>query len=320
VFNLKNLLCAALATSLLFSASKAEARFGKHSDSSDSDKKEDKPKKEKKDKDRDHDEPASSRVHDASAVTPSSRTHDASAVGSPHYEPPPEPPRERVIVVEPAPPPVYYVEPPPPPGYYGEPPPPPGYYGEPPVSPPPVGQVYAPRKDTIHSTLRMGLDGGPLGGGVGFNLFLAFEGEQMGLDGRFMGMALPTDDGSEGSDTITLARAHLTYAVVARDRVRLRLEAGISSASAPDLKVAGPSLGSSLDAKLAGPMDLELSVQGTPFPYRQLDTTAALAFKGYPGVVRIGWRTLVLNDAGLVDGEVHQDVFNGPYLGLGLFF
>jgi hypothetical protein len=69
-----------------------------------------------------------------------------------------------------------------------------------------------------------------------------------------------------------------------------------------------------------GPVDFELSLQGTPFPYRQLDTTAALALKGYPWAVRAGWRTLLLNDAGLVDGEVHQDLFNGPYIGLGLFF
>jgi hypothetical protein len=91
-------------------------------------------------------------------------------------------------------------------------------------------------------------------------------------------------------------------------------------AQAPDLKVVGLSLGTSFEARLARPLDLELRLQGTPFPYRQVDAQAALALKSYPWVVRAGWRTLLLDDAGLVDGEVHRDVFNGPFLGFGLFF
>jgi hypothetical protein len=297
VLDLRNLLCAALAASLLFSASEAEARFGKRSsDSSDSDKKEE--KKDKKDKEERNEAPAP-------------RVHDASPVGS--SRPPPPPPQrapDRVVVVEPA-----Y----PPPGYYVEPAPPPSYYVEPvPVSQPP--EVYAPRKDSIYSVLRMGLGVGSLSGGYGLDLFLAFEGERLGLDGRVTGMALPTDDGTEGSDTISLAGAHLTYALVTQERMRWRVEGGISVAQAPDLKVVGPSLGTSFDARLARPLDLELRLQATPFPYRQLDAQAALALKSYPFVVRAGWRTLMLDDAGLVDGEVHRDVLSGPFLGAGLFF
>lgn len=288
MLDLRNLLCAALAATLLFSASEAEARFGKRSsDSSDSDKK--KEKKEKKEERRDTPAP---RVHAASAATPSG-THGASPVGS---------------------------SPPPPPSYYVAPaPPPPSYYVEPvPVRRPP--KVYAQRKDTIHSALRLGLGVGSMGGGYGMDLLLAFEGERLGLDGRVTGMALPTDDGSEGSDTISLMGAHLTYALVAQERLRWRVEGGVSMAQAPDLKVVGPSLGTSFDARLARPLDLELRLQGTPFPYRQIDAQAALALKSYPWVVRAGWRTLLLDDAGLVDGEVHRDVFNGPFLGFGLFF
>jgi hypothetical protein len=114
--------------------------------------------------------------------------------------------------------------------------------------------------------------------------------------------------------------AHLTYALVTQERVRWRVEGGVSMASAPDLKVVGPSLGTSFDARLARPLDLELRLQATPFPYRQVDAQAALALKSYPWVVRAGWRTLVLDDAGLVDGVVHRDVFNGPFVGAGLFF
>jgi hypothetical protein len=315
VLDLKNLLCAALAAGLMFSASNAEARFGKHSDSSDSD---DNKKSEKKSEE--HHESAPSHTHDASAVTPS-RVHDASPVGSSRPPPPPERPRERVIVVEPPPPPVYYEEPPPTSGYYVEPPPPPsGYYGEPPPVSQPPPEVYAPRQDTIASSLRLGIDGGPMGGGAGVNLFLAFEGERLGVDGRVTGLALPTDDGTDGTDSISVARVHLTYALVAQEHLRWRLEAGFSSAHAPDLEVYGPSVGTSFEARLGGPLDIELSLQGTPVPYRQVDTQAALALKAYPFVARAGWRTLVLNDAGLVDGVEHQDVLSGPFFGVGLFF
>lgn len=298
MLDLKNLLCAALAASLFFSASEAEARFGKSSRSSDSEKEEKKEKKKKED-----------------------RVHDASPVGSSRPNPPPpppEPPRERVIVVEPAP--AYYVEPAPPPAYYVEPaPPPPTYYVEPaPVAPPP--EVSIPRKDTLFSPLHLGLEAGPSGGGSRANLFLAIEGERLGVDGRLSGLDLPTDDGSEGSDQIAVSEVHLTYAIIAQDKIRLRLEGGLSYAEAPDLKVLGPSLGTSFEGRLGGNLDFELRLQATPFPYRQVDSQAALALKLYPFALRAGWRTLLLDDAGLVDGVVHRDVFNGPFVGLGLFF
>ncbi|HYI00046.1 hypothetical protein [Hyalangium sp.] len=294
--SLRNVLVAVAVVGLGFSTSEAEARFGKRSSSSDSDKKEEK----KKDKE-ERDEPAPKRVHEASAVS-SRRTHDASPVGSSR---PPPPPPERVIVVEPAPPPTYYVEP----AY-----PAPVYYAS------PAPEVHTARKDTIHSALRMGLEGGPTSGGTRANLFLAFEGEYMGLEGRLTGLSLSTDDGTGGTDTISVTGVNLTYAVLANERVRWRVEAGFSSAHAPDLTVVGPSLGTSFDARLGGSLDLELRLQGTPFPYRQMDAQAGLAVKLYPWVLRAGWRTLMLDDAGLVDGEVHKDVFHGPYLGVGLFF
>ncbi len=299
MFDLKNLLGAALAAGLLFSASEAEARFGKRSNSSDSEKKE---KKEKKDDEEKEERQSSSRVHDASAVDTSSRSHDASAVGS--SPPPPPPPQysgpDTVIVVE-EPPPAYYVAPPP------------AY-----VAPAPEVSLM-PRKDTVHSFMRLALGGGPLGGGVGIDLLLAFEGERMGLDGRVLGLSLPTDDGSEGSDGITLAGVHFTYALAAQDRVRWRLEAGFTTASAPDITFVGPSLATSFDARLLPSFDIESRLQATPFPYRQLDAELGLAYKPYPWVIRAGWRALVLDDAGRVDGVVHRDSFNGPYIGFGLF-
>lgn len=302
MFAPKNLLCAALAAGLFFSASNAEARFGKRSNSSDSEQKEEK----KKNKEERHDAPAP-RVHDASPVS-SGGTHDASPVGSsrpPPSRPPPPPPQ--VVVVEPAP--EYYA--PPPPGYYVS--PVPNYVA-------PAEEVSTPRKNTLYSPLRLSLEAGPSGGGARMNLSLAIEGEQLGLEGRVTGLALPTDDGSGGSDSITVTGVHLTYALVAQERLRWRVEAGFSSAHAPDLIVYGPSLGTSFEARLAGPLDFELRLQGTAFPYRQADAQAALALKLNPWVIRAGWRTLLLDDAGLVDGEVHRDVFSGPFAGVGLVF
>ncbi|WP_224362705.1 hypothetical protein [Hyalangium versicolor] len=313
----KNLLFAALAASLFFSASEAEARFGKSSRSDDSEKKEEKKEKKKKE---DRDDPPPRRVHDASAVAPS-RYHEASPVGSSRPRPPPpppEPPRERVIVVEPAP--TYYVEPAPPPSYYVEPaPPPPSYY----VEPAPVVQaaeVSGSRKDTIFSPLHMGFEGGPTDGGSRVNLFLALEGERLGLDGRLTGLSLATDDGSAGRDEIATLGLHLTYAIVAQEKVRLRLEGGFTYAEAPELKVFGPSIGGSFEGRLSPHLDFEMRLQATPFPYRQVDGQAALALKYMPFAFRAGWRTLLLNDAGYVDGVEHQDIFNGPFLGMGLFF
>jgi hypothetical protein len=297
----RTLLCAALASSVFFSASEAEARFGKRSNSSDSEKKEKKEKK--KDKDDDDDD----RQHRST----SSRVHDASPVGSSRPPPPPtrviveEPPPTRVIIVEepyPPPPPTYYVAPPPP------------------AYAPPPAEVYAPRQDTVYSPMRMGADGGPMGGGVGVHLFLAFEGELLGLEGRLTGLSLPTDDGTSGTDGIGLTNVHLTYALLTHERARWRVEAGVSTAHAPDITFVGPSLGTSFEGRIGGPLDAELRAQVTPFPYRQLDMQAALALKLHPWVLRAGWRTLLLDDAGMVDGEVHRDLFNGPYVGVGLNF
>ena len=304
MFAARNLLCAALAAGLFFSASDAEARFGKRSNSSDSEQKEEKKKKDS-DKEERHDAPAP-RVHDASPVS-SGRTHDASPVGS--SRPPPPPPPPRVVVVEPAPEPEYYA------------PPPPSYYVSPSRTTSLPPKRSAPRARTPSSARcawawREGLRVEARG----LNLSLAIEGEQVGLEGRVTGLALPTDDGSGGSDSITVTGVHLTYALVAQDRLRWRVEAGFTSAHAPDLTVYGPSLGTSFEARLGNPLDFELRLQGTPFPYRQVDAQAALALKLNPWVLRAGWRTLLLDDAGLVDGEVHRDVFSGPFVGAGLIF
>jgi hypothetical protein len=179
-------------------------------------------------------------------------------------------------------------------------------------------QGVAPRGS--NSSVRLGVDGNILGTGTGANLFLAIEGERVGLDGRLTLISLPTDDGTAGNDELSVGTVHLTYALAAYERLRLRLEGGLSVATAPDLTTAGPSFGLSLDVCLGGPLDIELRAQATPFPYRQLDAQAGLALHFNVLVLRGGWRGLYLDDAGLVDGVSHQDTLTGPFLGLGLTF
>ena len=140
------------------------------------------------------------------------------------------------------------------------------------------------------------------------------------MDARAIGLLLPTDDGTQGTDSITLMNLHLTYALIATEKARLRIEGGISTAHAPDLTALGPSIALSLDACLVGNLDLELRAQGTPYPYRQLDTQAGLALHLNALVLRGGWRGLYLNDMGWVDDVVHEDAFGGPFLGLGFAF
>jgi hypothetical protein len=298
VSSLRNLLCAAAAVGLIFSSSTAEARFGKRSNSSDSEKKEKKEKKQDKDDDDDQKQ-SSGRVHDATAVDTSQRTHDASGVGS--RPPPPRDSDPGTVVIVEQPPPVYYV------------PPPPAY-----VAPAPEVSLR-PQTDTVYNPMRLALGGGPLGGGVGIDLLLTFEGEQMGLDGRLLGMALPADDSSGETDGITVAGAHLTYALVAQERVRWRIEGGLTTARAPDISFVGPSVATSFDARLLPTLDFESRLQLTPFPYRQIDAQAGLSYEPYPWAIRAGWRALMLDDAGQVDGVVHRDYFNGPFISFGLF-
>lgn len=169
-------------------------------------------------------------------------------------------------------------------------------------------------------SFRAGLQGGPMSGGAAVDLFLGLEGHRFGVSGMLTGLGLPTDDGTEGTDSITLAVAHLTWSFIAQERIRLRGEAGISTANAPDISFVGLSLAGSVEACLVGPLDVEARLEITPFPHRVVDAGAALALHLGGLVIRGGYRGLVLDDAGLVDGVVHRDVLGGPYFGLGLAF
>ena len=306
--SLRNVLLAAAVVGLSFSPTEAEARFGKRSSSSSS-------KKEKK-----------SKVHDATAVGSESSSDDDDDEESSSSSSSSSSSRDTASNVlallslfasdrssEPAER-TYYVAPRP------------AVVAELPATAPTTDMAQGPSAEVrgapekLGSNVRLGVYAAALGGGRGVSLFLAFEGESLGLDMRGTELTLPTDDGTSGTDSITLANMHLTYALVARDNLRVRVEGGLSGAKAPDLSVAGPSIALSLEGCLLPMVDVELRAQATPFPFQQLDAQAALALRLQALVVRGGWRGLYLNDNGLVDGEAHADAFGGPFLGAGFTF
>lgn len=303
--SLRNVLVAAAVIGLSFSSSEAEARFGKRSSSSTEEKK--------------------SKVHDATAVgeeSSSSDSDDDDDRGSTSYSPPPrrsEPGNAvgafftLLEILADTPTPQTYET------YEVTATRAPATVGELPESAS-TSTVAAAPSEKLGSNIRLGVDAASMGGGTGISLFAAFEGERMGLDVRGTDLTLPTDDGTAGSDNIKLANLHLTYAVVTREKLRVRIEGGLSGAQAPDLSVAAPSFAVSLEGCLLPMVDVELRAQATPFPYQQLDAQAALALRLQALVVRGGWRALYLNDNGLVDGEAHSDAFGGPFLGAGFTF
>ncbi len=212
--------------------------------------------------------------------------------------------------------------------YYGFGPPYPYVYPYVPYGAPfaPVYGFEAPVLQTREApalTLSLGLDGSVArsGGGSAFGGHFTVEGERFGLNTEITGIRFRYNDGTlPGSNSVGLANAYLTYAVVATPRVRIRVEAGLMSAFAPDLVVVGPALGLSGALRLTSLLRLEASAHGTPYPYYQFDWNAGLSVALGPIGLRGGWRRIWLNDRGLVDGIANQDVFSGPYFGISFPF
>ncbi len=168
--------------------------------------------------------------------------------------------------------------------------------------------------------VRMGVEANALkdGGAVGVNL--GIEERRWGVSTRLTALTLNTDDGSEGKDHINLADVSVTFSPLASERGRLRWEAGVAMARAPDITFIGPSLALSFERCLFGPFDLEGRVQWVPLPHLQLDGQAGLAMHMGALTVRAGWRGLLLDDRGHLDGVVHRDKLGGPFAGVGLHF
>ncbi|MCY1021075.1 hypothetical protein [Pyxidicoccus sp. MSG2] len=187
-----------------------------------------------------------------------------------------------------------------------------------PASDPPVAREL---RHAAPLSMRMGMQGALPGEGVSvLDMSFGLEERRFGVAANVLRLALPTDDGTEGVDRLTLVEAHVSHVLYVHPRARIRAEAGVSTARAPDVTLVGPSMAISAEACLLGPLDVEARAQLTPLPYRQFDGTAGVALHLGGFVMRGGWRGLFLDDQGVVDGIAHQDSLHGPYLGMGLAF
>ncbi|WNG61769.1 hypothetical protein F0U59_48945 [Archangium gephyra] len=320
----RQLLCTSLASSLLFTAGTAEARFGKRSDSSSNDK-----------------------VHDASPVGSSNSSSGGSSSGgsssggsssssdvadtvgtildiihiaadvaeiaahASHYEatttyettyqpPPAQVQVQAQVQLAPGEQPMYP-------------------YGQEPVVQQQVQQTQERNRNLL--MFRVNAEGLALAsGGSAMGLNAGIEGQHWGVALAGTGMRMPTDDGTPGQDKIDLFNLHLTLAVYTDDQTRLRLEGGVASAKAPSATFTGPSFAVSFERCLNGVLDLETRAQLVPAPHFQLDAQAGLALHLSAINLRAGWRVMTLDDKGQVDGERHRDYFSGPYAGVGLYF
>ncbi len=196
------------------------------------------------------------------------------------------------------------------------------YYYAPPVvvAPAPAVQPVAVEEASSPVRVSVGLEGQGFLEGANLGVLASFEGERWGVSLSAADIIVRADDGTSGFDHIGDFTAHLTFAFLTGEYGRLRLEAGADAFVAPHLMALGPTFGLSGVVWFGGPLGLEGSVNVTPWPFTQLDGKLGLALGIENWGLRAGWRVQVLNDRGVVDGVAHQDIFNGPYLGLSYVF
>jgi hypothetical protein len=156
------------------------------------------------------------------------------------------------------------------------------------------------------------------GGLLSFGMLI--EGVQWGVDvdGRLIEVA--TDDGTAGTDSLRLLNGAVTWTLFGDRTSRIRLEGGFAVAFAPDVTVVSPQVGVSMGFGFGGSWGVEGLVRASLVPHTQVEWSAGMSYAMGPLGVRAGWRRIFLDDRGIVDGVAHQDVFAGPYVGLGLAF
>ena len=149
---------------------------------------------------------------------------------------------------------------------------------------------------------------------------LRIEGVKWGwsVDGRTLSVG--ADDGSGETDRLHFVSSFVTYSLLGNERSRLRVELGANAAWAPDLTVVSPAAGLSFAMGFGNGWGIEAVARGSAIPHTQLELAAGLSYGLGPLGLRAGWRRMYLNDNGLVDGVSHDDVFSGPYFGLGMAF
>ncbi len=204
------------------------------------------------------------------------------------------------------------------PGYY----PPPGGY-------PPAGYGYPPMEpDRVR--VRLGAAAAGMSDGAVGGFKLALDTRTVGFDASADALVINdvTRLGDHGGDALGLGSAHVTWSILADAAFRVRLELGGSMLSFPStgqfagLKRAGdvafgPDVGLSGQLGLVGPIGVEGHVRLTPVPYTVLDSGLALALRGGPLAVTLGWRGIRLYEQA---GEVPNVDFSGPELGVSMIF
>jgi hypothetical protein len=202
-----------------------------------------------------------------------------------------------------------------------------GYY---PLYPRPMRSWGPPPEEVerVAATLRI-TGGGSSSGGAG-GVALAVEGHRTGFEvaADAFTAASSTTGALDRTGTLGLATAHLTWAIASEDAFRLRLELGGSMLSMPDRgayagtpyagnTAFGPDVGISGSLGLLGPLGLEGHARVTQLPVPVTDLRAAMAFRGGPFALSLGWRSIEVAGDGRTGPAVH---FDGPELGLAVIF
>ncbi|WP_434385369.1 hypothetical protein [Melittangium boletus] len=169
--------------------------------------------------------------------------------------------------------------------------------------------------------VRLGLEAQTARRGGGLGLHFALEEERVGVSTRLSTLSLrpAEDDGSERA-RLFLGGANLTFAAAVSHKGRLRLETGVAVTRVPGVTFVGPSLGMSFERCLLGELDLEGSAQWVPVPHLQLEGQMGLSLHLGPLLLRAGWRGLLLDDRGRINGVTLKQRVGGPYTGVGLAF
>jgi hypothetical protein len=174
-------------------------------------------------------------------------------------------------------------------------------------------QIYAEER-TVATALAGDLTVSSTGPLLG--LQLSIEGERLGVLFGYTAAFAPIA-GTPQFDTLHLMLGHLTYAIIASERVRVRGEVGLHVADAPLVTFVAPGAGLSAAFGLVGPLGIEARVFGNVWPYTQWDARAGLTLTLGPAGLGAGVRGLYLNDNGVlgaVNAQDTSDRFLGPYL------
>ncbi len=154
------------------------------------------------------------------------------------------------------------------------------------------------------------------------SLSLAVEGERLGFHANISGFTLGNNFRSDSTSAVAIGAAHLTYAIIAGDAWRLRLEMGGSMVSWPDTPYRqgplafGPDVGLSGNLGLIGPLGLQGHARITPYPNEVVDAGGALAVRLGPVAVTGGWRYLFVEGG----NTLASYRFDGPEFGLAFLF